>query len=123
MKTESYIEYLETLVLSLLHERGTDDDIVITDTENPSFKGCTFSPLLAKMRIYENQFTNYRNTIIGKEFPADRFGAKFRVVRANMEQIGVVLIKDGKEVSETDLSRKAFDALNNSLMRDENDYA
>ena len=45
LKSENYIEYLETVVKSLLEERNdVCDTIKITDTtENPCYKGSTFS--------------------------------------------------------------------------------
>lgn len=44
MKNESYQSYLETVVLSLLAERRSDKDIVVTDAESLSpLAGSTIS--------------------------------------------------------------------------------
>lgn len=43
MTDESYVEYLEHCVLSLLQLHGTQD-VPSVNTEHPSFKGASFSP-------------------------------------------------------------------------------
>lgn len=46
MDKDTYIEYLETVVISLLNERNTLDDLPSTDKNAPPFaKGFTFSPI------------------------------------------------------------------------------
>lgn len=52
LKKESYIEYLEEVVMSLLEERNSDDDLVSAEyTKHPSFKDCTFSIYNIKNQI------------------------------------------------------------------------
>lgn len=53
MKKDSYLIYLETLVVSLLAERKKKEaDIVDADPQAPPFaKGFTFSPILVKEEI------------------------------------------------------------------------
>ena len=56
LKPNSYIEYLETLVLSLMTERKSDNDIVINDDQaSSSLKGFTCSPLLVQQEIKEQR--------------------------------------------------------------------
>lgn len=48
---ETYVVYLESLVLSLLHERRSDHDILCTDDILPGSYGTTFSTYLVKEQI------------------------------------------------------------------------
>ncbi len=46
MKTEAYISYLETVVISLLAERKGNHDIICNDkAADPFFQGFSFSPI------------------------------------------------------------------------------
>jgi hypothetical protein len=59
---ESYINYLEVLVLSLMAERNSDADIVSAEKADPSFTGVTFSPFNIKPMIREKQHIGLRRT-------------------------------------------------------------
>jgi hypothetical protein len=46
MKPDSYLQYLETIVLSLMTERDSDKDIVVKDDFAPDpLQGATVSPI------------------------------------------------------------------------------
>ncbi len=52
LKPSSYLDYLETLVVSLLHERPYRADIAITDPlAGPSMKGFTCDPYNVREEI------------------------------------------------------------------------
>ena len=66
LKTESYISYLESVVLSLL---TTDNQILITDPDaSPSLKGHTVSAFNLKTEInLQREARNARNHISSPE--------------------------------------------------------
>lgn len=53
LKNETYVLFLESLVLSLLHERKSDNDIICVDDILPGFplRGATFSTYNVKEQI------------------------------------------------------------------------
>ena len=65
MNKKTYIQYLETIVLSLLKERHIESDIVAV-SELPSYKGYTFSPVNVRASIEEHHelFSSAKNVDI-----------------------------------------------------------
>ena len=63
LKPESYVEYLEVVVTSLLEERNSENDLQCTKkTSDPSFKDCSFSIYNVEDQIKKQQ----RNRIVLK---------------------------------------------------------
>lgn len=59
MKPETYVYYLEAVVLSLLAERPDPDArIQSTDTKDPSLRGTSFSPYNVMERIARHRAAN-----------------------------------------------------------------
>lgn len=79
MKPESYLRYLETLVVSLMAERPAEADIVDADPEAPPFaKGSRFAPMLVREAIAHERkarktgLSGYALDRLNKTWKADR---------------------------------------------------
>lgn len=56
MTDETYVKYLETVVLSLLRERGHEKELTVADTEaSPSMRGSTCDPYMIRQAIVEKR--------------------------------------------------------------------